>query len=771
MGDDKYENSSLTKSFKVTEGVKLDINGTGNSSTLVITVPGNETGGNVTVYVDGKNFTANVTNGTAIINLTNVTPGKQDIQVIYVDANGTSSETNGTINVPKWSSAVDFNVTDIREGTTETIPIVITGPKEGIVLVDINGKGYYANFTDGKATIDITGLTEGNYTATVRFAGDDLYEESSMTKAFKVTPGIKIDLDGSGNNTVINITVPGNATGNVTVIVDGKNYTTTNLTNGSAVVNLTDLEPGEHNVTVIYRDANGTETVANKTITISLYDTPISINVTDILVGDVAKVTVTLPTDGDVTIEINGVRYTNATNNGVAVFNVKDLIHGVKTVVATFAGNSKYAFNSTTANFTVSKRESSISVNVSDIKAGEKAEVVISNVPSVSALIVKAGEYDVVVTYLGDEKYLESANSTKFTAAKAVTNATIIVSNATVGGNSTVRVILPDDAQGNITVAIDNQTVVTVPAHGGENVITVPATGEGEHTVNVTYSGDGTYESTSKVETIYVQPSVYAEDKMTRGWNSLYDFEAEFLDGDGNVLKDTEVTFKVNGKTYTVKTDEKGTAKLTNSHLAVGDYNVTIINPVTGEEITKKLSIVPRLIGNKDMTMDFADGSIYVVRVIGDDGKPVGAGEIVRISANGIHYAPATDSNGYARLKIELNPKTYTITAQYKAYKVSNKLKVKQTLKLVKKTVKIKKSAKKIVLKAKLKWSSGKPIKGKKITFTFKGKKYTAKTNKKGIAKVKVKKKVVKKLKKGKKYKYTAKYLTNKVKGKVKVKK
>ena len=259
---------------------------------------------------------------------------------------------------------------------------------------------------------------------------------------------------------------------------------------------------------------------------------------------------------------------------------------------------------------------------------------------------------------------------------------------------------------------------------------------------------------------------------MTRGRNSLYDFEAEFLDGDGNVLKDTEVTFKVNGKTYTVKTDEKGTAKLTNSHLAVGDYNVTIINPVTGEEITKKLSIVPRLIGNKDMTMDFADGSIYVVRVIGDDGKPVGAGEIVRISANGIHYAPATDSNGYARLKIELNPKTYTVTAQYKAYKVSNKLKVKQTLKLVKKTIKIKKkTAKKIVLKAKLKWSSGKPIKGKKITFTFKGKKYTAKTNKKGIAKVKVKKKVVKKLKKGKKYKYTAKYLTNKVKGKVKVKK
>jgi hypothetical protein len=255
-GDDIYNSSSLTKAFKVTEGVKLDINGTGNSSTLVIHVPGNETGGNVTVYIDGKNITANVTNGTAIINLTNITPGKQDIQVIYVDANGTSSETNGTITVPKWSSAVDFNVTDIMEGSTETIPIVVSGPSEGIVLIDIGGKGYYANFTNGVVSVDITGLKEGNYSATVRFAGDDIYDPSNLTKEFKVTPGIVIDLSGSGNNTVINVTVPGNATGNVTVLVDGKNYTSTNLTNGSAIINLTDLEPGEHNITVIYRDAN-----------------------------------------------------------------------------------------------------------------------------------------------------------------------------------------------------------------------------------------------------------------------------------------------------------------------------------------------------------------------------------------------------------------------------------------------------------------------------------------------------------------------------------
>lgn len=103
-------------------------------------------------------------------------------------------------------------------------------------------------------------------------------------------------------------------------------------------------------------------------------------------------------------------------------------------------------------------------------------------------------------------------------------------------------------------------------------------------------------------------------------------------------------------------------------------------------------------------------------------------------------------------------------------FNTTNKIVVKQTLKLVKKTIKIKKGQK-LVLQAKLKWSNGKAIKGKKIVFKFKGKKYNAKTNSKGIAKVTIKSKVTKKVKKGKTYKYSATYKTNTVKGKVKIKK
>ena len=91
-------------------------------------------------------------------------------------------------------------------------------------------------------------------------------------------------------------------------------------------------------------------------------------------------------------------------------------------------------------------------------------------------------------------------------------------------------------------------------------------------------------------------------------------------------------------------------------------------------------------------------------------------------------------------------------------------------IKLTLTKVNVKKSAKKLVLQATLKKGNN-ALSGKKIIFKFDGKKYTVKTNKKGIAKVTIKKNVLKKLKVGKKVKYQASYGKTIVKKTVKVKK
>ena len=114
-----------------------------------------------------------------------------------------------------------------------------------------------------------------------------------------------------------------------------------------------------------------------------------------------------------------------------------------------------------------------------------------------------------------------------------------------------------------------------------------------------------------------------------------------------------------------------------------------------------------------------------------------------------------------------VKPGTYTLTATYAGQTIKNTVKVKQVLKLAK--VKVKKFAKKLVITAILK--KGKtPIKNKKLTFKFNGKTYTAKTNKKGVAKITVKKSVLKKLKVGKKVKYQVTYIKDTVTRSVKVK-
>lgn len=206
----------------------------------------------------------------------------------------------------------------------------------------------------------------------------------------------------------------------------------------------------------------------------------------------------------------------------------------------------------------------------------------------------------------------------------------------------------------------------------------------------------------------------------------------------------------------------------------------TVTASIGTAQETIVIKCVPRVSAN-DLEMDYL-GANYKIQVFDEDGNPV-AGETVQITVHGITYVEKTDSNGYATLPIRLEPKTYKITSKFRGTTVTKTLKVKNTLK-AKKSFTVKKNAKKLVLKATLKWSNGKAIKGKKVSFKFKGKTFTVKTNKKGIAKItfsvkKVNKKLVKltfkkkavKLNLGKTYKMVVRYKNETASSKLVVKK
>ena len=129
----------------------------------------------------------------------------------------------------------------------------MTVPKDatGNITVKVNNTVVVVGIVNGIAQAIIPYLKVGNYTVDVTYNGDGKY--LSSTNATKLTVNkvsSEIIVVDHGNGTVV-VIVPGNATGNVTIEVEGKNFTGP-VINGTAVINLTNVTPGEHNITVIY---------------------------------------------------------------------------------------------------------------------------------------------------------------------------------------------------------------------------------------------------------------------------------------------------------------------------------------------------------------------------------------------------------------------------------------------------------------------------------------------------------------------------------------
>ena len=84
------------------------------------------------------------------------------------------------------------------------------------------------------------------------------------------------------------------------------------------------------------------------------------------------------------------------------------------------------------------------------------------------------------------------------------------------------------------------------------------------------------------------------------------------------------------------------------------------------------------LSGSSNAVVYYGNTITYKVRVKGSDGS-FGAGNTVTIKVNGQTYKVSTDKNGYATKAIKLKTGSYTITAEFKGDKVSNKLTFKPT--------------------------------------------------------------------------------------------
>lgn len=225
-------------------------------------------------------------------------------------------------------------------------------------------------------------------------------------------------------------------------------------------------------------------------------------------------------------------------------------------------------------------------------------------------------------------------------------------------------------------------------------------------------------------------------------------FIATVKDADGNPISGITVKFyKFQGRYVYVgmaKTDKNGVATL-NAEVptTIGSYKMLANisdDSNTFESSSKESSLTvtykPAITLYKTSSVYYGNTIKYKVRIKDDTGKYAVAGKIVTIKVNGKSYSVKTDKGGYAYKSIALKAGSYTVSVQYKGISSSSKITFKPIL--IAKSI-TKKKAKTIKFSVKLVNKYGKILKYKKVTFKFKGKKYTAKTNKYGYATVSLK--------------------------------
>ena len=600
-GDENTEGTSTKATIttpKLNAPISVDVSSidVGDTAVITVNVPDGATG-NVTIVIDGVNYTEEIKGGKAVFNIENLSAGNKTIAVEYDGDNtylGNHSVAN--ITVSKVTSDVEINV--VADG--DTIIVDVTAPKDvtSPVLVDVDGVGYYVNITDGKGQLVVPGMSSGNHTVVARYPGDDKYGPSeNVTKSVEVsevpsTVTVKVNNITYGGTAVVEVTVPVDATGNVTVTIGDKSYNVTvsggkgvlvvpdidagtytveakyngddkyssssnstildvakvkvspgdknytaPIVNGTAVVTVDNSTPGTHDVEVIYSGDENTEgTSTSSKVTVPKYDTPMYVTVENIKAGDNAIITVNVPdgASGNVTIEIDGVQYTGEIKDGKATITVKDLSVGNKSVYVKYDGDDKYNANITTAQFSVDKRNTTVKAIIEDIEAGENLKVtvilpddatgqVLIDIDGVGYYVnvtngtgvaeiphLGSGTYTVNVTYTGDDKYASSFTSKTFKVEKMDSFVIPTAVNIVVGENENIKLLVPADATGNVTVIVGGEeynfnlddgtlsvpssdTKYTVAISGGEGVLIISGLPKGEYFVSVRYNGDNKY--------------------------------------------------------------------------------------------------------------------------------------------------------------------------------------------------------------------------------------------------------------------------------------
>ena len=592
----------------------------GEEAVITATVTNGATG-TVTFFVNGKTYVVDITDSVATLKIADLTTGDYPVFAYYNgDKYYKTSYNSTTFNVAKLASTTTVNVSDIKVGEDAVISIAVPEITSGVVSVTVGDAIYNVAVVDGKGSLTLSGLASGSYDVVAKFNGDDKYLASEDSAKFNVTKlastiDIAVDNIKVGEDAVIGVALPEDATGEVIISVNGKNYTVMTKY-GMASVTISDLANGTYSVDAFYNGDDIYAPIKNSTaFTVSkVSDYNMTVDIADIVKGENATITVSVPEDGtgNVIVTINGTDYKGTVVNGTAKVIIPGLDEGTYKVVTFYTGDNKYDSMIVNGTITVNKNT--------------KTTLTMDN----------------LVKYFNDPQKLMAKLVDGF--GNPIANATVYF---TINGKVYARIT---DENGTASIAIR-----LLP---------------GEYKASALFNGTKDHDKATANATVTVKSTIFGND-TTLYFRNGTQYMAKFLDSDGKALANTDVKFNINGVFYTRVTDENGIARL-NIRLDPASYIITAYNPVTGEQKANNITVLPRIIA-KDLSMKYLDGSTFNAALVDGQGKAI-SGVNITFNINGVFYHRTTNADGVTKLNIRLMPGEYIITSMYDECWASNKI-------------------------------------------------------------------------------------------------
>lgn len=499
--------------------------------------------GEITVFANNKNITYNVNGGEVSIDVSSIViGGDNSITVFY---SGNKKYTNQSrqeilvVNriVPNMNITIPTNLT-----TADDINLEVKLPNNasGNITVTINNKNLTVPVKSLNTIVNVSDMIIGGYNKiSIVYSGDAWWERQVKRDTVfvsKISPNMNVTSQNRIKiieNLTVSITLPTDATGNITVKV-GEKIFKANVSGNVTEIEVSGFVVGNNAVSVIYSGDDKYETNSTELIiAVEKMDMDNVIVNVDVTKGTTIPVfSIALPADatGNLTVDINGKRYTKALTNGSATLTISELSPGKYDATITYSGDGKYNPLTTTKTFSIPKP--------------------VLTAKNFSMLYTSGSKYSVLVTLDG-----------KAVAGKTVTftiNGKKITANTDKNGYASVKITLPPKSKG--------------------------------YTLTASYLG---VKATNKVT---VKSIITAKNVNVKKSAKKLKIKVTLKKVNNKYLKGKTISLKFNGKTIKAKTNKKGVATFTikkNVFQKLKDgkkytYKVTYLKDSTSKKITVK---------------------------------------------------------------------------------------------------------------------------------------------------------------------------------------